>query len=125
MINKKSVPATSSAPSSNYLSNAVTIEGSYISEHDATIGGTIHGDVHVKGLLKMDKNGYIKGKVKAKSADIAGKVDGVIHCDDTAVLRSTAVINADIHTKGLQVDAEAKIDGKISMMQNGVSARKS
>jgi cytoskeletal protein CcmA (bactofilin family) len=115
MINKKTAPSAPVSQSSNILSSAVTVEGSYTSEHDATIGGTIYGDVLVKGLLKMDKHGYVKGKVTATSVDIAGKVDGVIHCDKVAILRNSAVINADIHTKALQVDADAKIEGQIKM----------
>lgn len=116
--------SSGSAPSSNFLSSAVTIKGSFSSDHDATIAGTIHGDVHIKGMLKMEKNGYVKGKIFATNVDIAGKVEGIIHCEKLAALRNTAVIKADIHTKSLQVDADALIEGQIQMTQNGQPAIK-
>ena len=123
MINKKSVPSISSGagPASNFLNSAVTIKGSFSSENDATIAGTIHGDVHIKGILKIEKNGFVKGKIFATNVDIAGKVEGVIHCEKLANLRNTANIKADIHTKSLQVDADALIQGQIQMTQNGQS----
>ncbi|PWN06636.1 polymer-forming cytoskeletal protein [Rhodohalobacter mucosus] len=126
MINKKSAPTTSpvSGSSSNYLSSAVSIRGSFTSENDATVAGTIQGDVHIKGTLKMDKNGYVKGKIFATNVDIAGKVEGEIHCENLASLRSTASIKADIHTKSLQVDADAMIEGQILMNKNGGPAFK-
>lgn len=123
MINKKSVPTISSGsgPASNFLNNAVTIKGSFSSENDATIAGTIHGDVHIKGILKIEKNGFVKGKIFATNVDIAGRVEGVIHCEKLAILRNTADIKADIHTRSLQVDADAVIQGQIQMTQNGQS----
>jgi|GEM_PF-6927905 len=50
MLNKKSASATSNSSYSNFLSNAVTIKGTYKSDQDAIIAGTIEGDVHVKRL---------------------------------------------------------------------------
>ena len=66
----------------------------------------------------MEKNGFIKGKIFATNVDIAGKVEGVIHCENLASLRSTANIKADIQTKSLQVDADAMIEGQIQMNQS-------
>jgi len=115
MLNKKSASATSNSSYSNFLSNAVTIKGTYKSDQDAIIAGTIEGDVHVKGLLKLEKNGVLKGKLFATNADIAGKVDGEVRCEAKAILRKTAEIKADLHTKSLEVEADAVIDGQIHM----------
>ena len=117
-MNKKSSSAAPNSSYSNFLSNAVTIKGTYRSEQDAIIAGTIEGDVHVKGLLKLEKSGVLKGKLFATNADIAGKIDGEVRCEDKAILRKTAEIKADLHTKSLQVEADAVIDGQIHMTQN-------
>ena len=128
MINRKSTPSrtsvsasgsSSSGPASNFLSSAVTVKGSLTSDHDATIAGVIEGDVHIRGMLKMEKNGFVKGKIFATNVDIAGKVEGIIHCENLATLRSDAIIRADIHTKSLQVDDGAQIKGQIKMNSKG------
>lgn len=124
MINKKSTPAASNSSHSNFLSNAVTIKGTFKSDQDAIIAGTIEGDVHVKGLLKLESNGVLKGKLFATNADIAGKIDGEVRCEDKAILRKTAQIKADLHARSLQVEADAVIDGQIHMTQNVLESKK-
>lgn len=124
MINKKSAPASSNESHSNFLSNAVTIKGTFNSEQDAIIAGTIEGDVHVKGWLKLEKNGFVKGKVFATNADISGKVDGEVRCEAKAILRKHAQIKADLYAKSLQVEAEAVIDGQIHMTKTVLSGKK-
>jgi cytoskeletal protein CcmA (bactofilin family) len=124
MINKKSTSAAPNSSYSNFLSNAVTIKGTYRSEQDAIIAGTIEGDVHVKGLLKLEQNGVLKGKLFATNADIAGKIDGEVRCEAKAILRKTAEIKADLHAKSLQVEADAVIDGQIHMSRDVLETKK-
>lgn len=124
MLNKKSASDTTNSSYSNFLSHAVTIKGTYKSDQDAIIAGTIEGDVHVKGLLKLEKNGALKGKLFATNADIAGKIDGEVRCEEKAILRKTAEIKADLHAKSLEVEADAKIDGQIHMTQNVLASKK-
>jgi cytoskeletal protein CcmA (bactofilin family) len=114
----KNTPAGKSS-FANYLSDAVKINGMYTSENDAIIAGTIEGDVHVNGVLTLDKKGFITGKIIATEIDIAGKVQGELRCDGKVTLRDSAIINGDIHVKSLQVEANAFIDGVIHMSKNG------
>ena len=124
MINKKSDRTLSNSSHSNFLSDAVTIDGTFTSEQDAIIAGTINGDVRVKGLLQLKKNGFVKGNVFANNADISGKINGEVRCEAKAVFRKTAVIKADLYVKTFQVEADAVIDGQIHMSQNEMSIKK-
>ncbi len=103
----------------NYLNEAVKINGKYTSNNDAIIAGTIEGDVHVKGVLTLDKKGFITGKVIATEIDVSGKIQGELSCDGKVTLRDSAIINGDMHVKSLQVEANAFIDGVIHMSKNG------
>lgn len=115
MIKNKSTVTSSNSTYANFLSDAVTINGTYSSNQDAIIAGTIDGDVHVKGVLTLEKNGLVKGKIFATQVDIAGKITGEIRCEGKATLRKTAKISADLYVKSLQVEADALIDGVIHM----------
>jgi cytoskeletal protein CcmA (bactofilin family) len=75
-------------------------------------------------MLKMERNGFVKGKIFATNVDIAGKVEGIIHCENLATLRNGADIKADIHTKSLQVDDGAQLKGQINMSPKGEIAGK-
>lgn len=117
MIKKKPahLPVNSRSNYANFLSEAVTINGTYSSDQDAIIAGKIEGDVHVKGVLTLEKEGFITGKVFATQIDISGKIKGEIRCEGKATLRKSAKINADLYVKSLQVEADALIDGVIHM----------
>jgi cytoskeletal protein CcmA (bactofilin family) len=123
MINKKSERALSNSSHSNFLSEAVTIDGTFTSEQDAIIAGTINGDVRVKGLLKLEKNGFVKGSVFATNADISGKINGEVRCEIKAVFRKTSVIKADLYAKTFQVEADAVIDGNIHMSKTALNSK--
>lgn len=117
MLKKKPVQPVTKKSHTNFLSDAVTVNGTFTSDQDVIIAGTIEGDVHVKGLLTLEKKGIIKGKVFAKKVDITGKVEGEVRCEGVAILRKSASISADLYISSLQVESDAIIDGVIHMTQ--------
>ena len=93
MFNKESSHIAYKNPHLNFLSTAVNIKGNYSSEADAVIAGNIEGDVHIKGRLKLEKPGYLSGKIIAPEMDIAGKVTGELRCEGKVTIRNSASIS--------------------------------
>ncbi len=120
----KKSPGTQTNPQTaktNSLSDAVVINGTFTSNEDVSIAGTIEGDVHVKGLLKVDRNGNIKGDINAESIDVSGEINGEIRCQGKVVIRRTAVIKANLHVRSLQVEENAYIDGEIHISKKSTA----
>lgn len=118
MLKKTEGTANTNTQITNYLSEAVTINGTFTSSKDAIIAGKVEGDVHVHGLLKIEKDGEIIGNLNANNMDISGKIHGEVRCEGKLTIRKSAVITADLFVNSLQVEADAFINGEIHISKS-------
>jgi len=60
------------------------VYGDVVSKGDLDVHGHVEGSLSVKALT-VARGATIEGSIRAFSADIAGRVDGVVECDRVAV----------------------------------------
>lgn len=101
----------------NVLSEAVRINGTLTSSKNIRIIGTIDGDVHVDGVLILDKKGVINGNVYADRLEISGNITGSLKSNGKITVRDTAIIIGDIESKALEVEEHAIVEGEIRMSE--------
>jgi cytoskeletal protein CcmA (bactofilin family) len=99
----------------NLVGEGTTFEGTLRTQNDVRASGRIVGTMHVDGRAIIAKSGGVEGEIIATNADIAGHVEGEIRVAERLVLKSTARIDGDIHTKQLVVEEGARFTGQCTM----------
>ena len=76
---------------------------------------TVTGNVVALNRLTLSHNSIINGNVLVKSALIAGKINGMVNCDDDLVITNSAQIVGDITCGSISIKNGAKIVGNVEM----------
>jgi cytoskeletal protein CcmA (bactofilin family) len=101
--------------SSNVIGKGTILEGNIETFGNLRIEGKIIGNIRSKSKVALGNSSQIEGNLYAQNADIEGHVKGKIEIAEVLVLKSTAVINGDINTGKLVVEAGAIFNGTCKM----------
>lgn len=99
----------------------VILEGKLSSNGNIRVDGSINGDINANGNVTVGEAGEISGEIRADVISIGGRVIGSINAKEKAVLESKAVLQGDIVTKILVVEAGAIFDGNTKMSDKASS----
>ncbi len=97
------------------IARGTIIEGKIFASENMRIDGSISGDVQCEKRLVMDADGYINGNVKANTAVIKGKVEGIVLIEDTLHLLDSSHIKGNIKARQLKVEEGAKYEGELKV----------
>jgi cytoskeletal protein CcmA (bactofilin family) len=100
---------------SNIIGKETTLEGSLSSSGNIRVEGKVNGDVVAKAKFVLGIEAVVTGNVVARTADIAGKIEGNIEVSEVLTLKPSAVINGDILTNKLVVEPGASFNGGCRM----------
>lgn len=117
--NKKENESTrtnlNSSTSVNLLGVGTVIEGEISSEGDIRIDGKIIGTVTSRAKVVVGSTGAVDGDVFCKNADVSGKITGKMDVKELLFLKESAIIDGNISTNKLVVEAGAKFNGTCNM----------
>ena len=99
----------------NALTEGSKIVGNINADSDFRIDGLIEGDLQCTGKVVIGEAGIVKGNIVCQNAEILGKLDGKINCNQQLSLRSSGKIEGEVHTKVLIVEPGAIFNGSCSM----------
>lgn len=102
---RKTQAAPASALSSNSLVNGTRIEGAIFTESDIRIDGAVVGTIHCKGKVIVGNTGQIQGDIQCRNAVIEGRFSGNLVVTELLQVKETAVIEGDVSTAKLMVQA--------------------
>ncbi|MFI5218131.1 MAG: polymer-forming cytoskeletal protein [Bacteroidia bacterium] len=108
-------PSETTSSSINLIGAGTTIEGEIRSNGDIRVDGTVKGSVNSKSKIVVGSTGKIEGDIFCQNADVSGAVKGKTVVAEMLFLKSTAVINGDIHTGKLVVEVGAAFTGNCNM----------
>ena len=97
------------------ISAGLVIEGKLISNGNVRVDGTVNGDITANGNVTVGENGEVSGEIRAEAIILGGKVTGTVNAKDKLTLEAKAVLQGDILTKILVVEAGAQFDGNSKM----------
>ena len=103
------------------ISAGVVIEGKLTSNGNVRVDGSVNGDITANGNVTVGENGEVSGEVNAEVIVIGGKVTGTVKSKDKLILEAKAVLQGDIITKILVVEAGAQFDGQSKMNEKETS----
>lgn len=111
-VNVSSIPSPNAF---NTLAVGTVIEGNVRSASDIRVDGSIFGNLTCDSKIIIGSSGIIEGDVSCASAHIEGKYKGKLTVGDILNIRENAVVNGDIITQKLIVQAGASFNGTCIM----------
>lgn len=115
----KSIMPTSNV---NIIGSGTSIQGDIVCEGDIRIDGQVHGLVSTKAKIVVGPEGEIIGDLVCHSADILGKVTGIIKVEDLLFLKANALVKGDVYTAHFEMEPSAKFNGRCFMEPEDVAA---
>ncbi|SEV94756.1 protein CcmA, bactofilin family [Chitinophaga sp. YR573] len=115
----KSVMPTSNV---NIIGSGTSIQGDIVCEGDIRIDGQVNGLVSTKAKIVVGPEGEITGDLVCHSADILGKVTGIIKVEDLLFLKASALVKGDVYTAHFEMEPSAKFNGRCYMEPEDAAA---
>ncbi len=97
------------------ISSGNEISGDIKTNDNIRIDGVLKGNLICTARFVLGPNGIIEGNVKAFTADIQGKIDGMVVVEDLLYLRDKAYICGDISANKLMIEPSAHFNGHCKM----------
>ncbi len=114
--NKKETSVEKKSTSSrNLIAKETKIVGDFISEGDFRIDGVLEGTLKTNGRVIIGKNGFIKGTVECRNADVEGKFSGEFNVIDTLTAKSTANITGNVNVGQISTEPGAAFNATCNM----------
>lgn len=110
--NKAAMLPTSSI---NIIGSGTTIKGDIVSEGDIRIDGQVNGLVSTKAKIVIGPEGEVTGDLICQSADIVGKITGIIRVKELLFLKGNALVTGDVYTAHFEMEPTAKFNGRCYM----------
>ncbi len=98
------------------ISLGAAIRGDLYSSTDIRLDGQVDGTLFSEGKIVVGEAARLSGKMFCSNVDFWGKMDGDIFVKDTLSLKSSAVVNGNIHVRKIQVEMGAQINGSFKMI---------
>ena len=98
------------------IAGGATIKGDLNSPSDIRVDGNIEGKVCSGGRVVVGETARLSGTLMCTDLDLWGKMEGEIYVKDTVSVKSTAVVNGNLHVRKLQVEIGAQINGSCQMI---------
>lgn len=114
--NKKETGVEKKSTSSrNLIAKETKIVGDFISEGDFRIDGVLEGTLKTNGRVIIGKDGFIKGTVECRNADVEGKFSGEFNVVDTLTAKSTANITGNVNVGQISTEPGAAFNATCNM----------
>lgn len=117
---------TATAPDSviSIIGPGMTIVGDCETDGTVRIEGTVEGSVKAGKAVVIGKQGSVKGDVVTQDAVISGRVDGKLTAASRLELQATCRIDGEVHTRRMQLEEGAVLNGSVLMGADAVGEGK-
>lgn len=95
---------------------SITVRGEVSGNEDLLIQGRVEGSVELKEhSVTVGKEGRVKANIEGRIVTVDGEVEGDLHAQDQAILRSTAKVQGDITAPRVVLEDGATFRGLVDM----------
>ena len=98
-----------------FLDQDVRLEGKLSLTGTFKCDAFFKGEINCDGLLILGESARVEGSIHSKQVSIQGTVQGSIHAEEKMVILQNAVVQGDIYTDRLVIEAGATFDGTCHM----------
>jgi cytoskeletal protein CcmA (bactofilin family) len=108
-------------PVISIIGPGMRVEGDCFTEGSLRIEGEVTGAVHAGKAVVVGKDGAVYGDVATQDAVVAGRVTGTLMAASRLEIQATARIEGEVHTRRLQLEDGAVLNGAVRMGDVGVA----
>ncbi len=91
----------------------MTVRGKIEGAEGLTVAGTVDGEIHLRGTLRLLEGGRFRGQATVWEALIAGRAEGTLMASDRAEILSTARIDGEMRARRLTIVEGALVNGRM------------
>jgi cytoskeletal protein CcmA (bactofilin family) len=114
-----------SAPSPDSVISIIgpgmTIVGDCETDGTVRIEGSLEGSVKAGKAVVIGKQGVVSGDIVTQDAVISGRVEGKLVAASRLELQATSQIDGEVHTRRMQLEEGAVLNGSVLMGPDAVS----
>ena len=88
-------------------------------EASVRVDGTVEGSIKAAKAVVIGKEGVVIGDVATQGAVVAGRVSGTLNAESRLELQTTCQVEGEIHTRRMQVEEGAILDGSVHVGSKG------
>ncbi|HLC21206.1 MAG TPA: polymer-forming cytoskeletal protein [Candidatus Methylomirabilis sp.] len=104
---------TSADRTRSIIPAGMTLRGKIEGAEELTVAGTVDGEIHLRGTLRLLESGRLRGHVTVWEAVIAGRAEGTLMASDRAEVLSTAHVEGEIRARRLMIAEGALVNGRM------------
>jgi len=97
------------------LPRDLVLVGDIEGAEDLFISGEVHGQVDVEGVVTIERDGVVRGNVRAQELRIAGSLSGDASAGQTIRVEATGAVIGDLRAPAVQVVKGARFRGHVHM----------
>ena len=95
------------------IPTGMTLRGKIEGTEELTVAGTVDGEIHLRGTLRLLESGRLRGQVTVWEALIAGRTEGTVMASDRAEVLATAQVEGEIRARRLTIVEGALVNGRM------------
>lgn len=99
----------------NHIAAGTKIIGDIITKGNFRLDGELEGNLLSESRVVLGITSFLNGTLKAQSAEVSGKIKGVVEVSEELVLRKTASLEGEVVTGSLNIDSGAEFNGTTKM----------
>jgi cytoskeletal protein CcmA (bactofilin family) len=96
----------------------MTIVGDCETDGTIRIEGSVEGSIKAGKAVVIGKQGVVTGDITTQDAVISGRVEGTLVAASRLELQATCRIEGEIHTRRMQLEEGAVLNGNVHMGQD-------
>lgn len=103
----------------------MTIVGDCQTDGSVRVEGSVEGSIKAGKAVVVGKQGLVTGDIATQDAVISGRVQGTLVAASRLELQATAHIEGEVHTRRMQLEEGAVLNGTVHMGEVSVAKSKS
>jgi cytoskeletal protein CcmA (bactofilin family) len=96
----------------------MTIVGNCETDGTIRVEGSVEGSIKAGKAVVIGKQGLVTGDITTQDAVISGRVEGTLVAASRLELQATCRIEGEIHTRRMQLEEGAVLNGSVHMGQD-------
>ena len=108
---------------STYIAPGTVLKGEITGQTELIVDGTVEGRLDLAGSVRVGPNGTVNGEIRAKTVEVAGKVQGDITGKERLDILASAKIEGDISSPRVVIADGAFFKGSVEMTSGGDAAK--
>jgi cytoskeletal protein CcmA (bactofilin family) len=94
------------------------VDDNYISSTSVILDEKLSGNIYSLREVCLTPNAELLGNIISRTSNIHGKIIGDIICYDSAIIKSSAILNGNVRAKSMVIEHSSNINGFISINDN-------